>query len=355
MKKKARKKVVQRPAHSFLPRGTRARREVEYLSGAAFALLLIVIVLSFGASGLQQTALRSPQVAAVVSATLVDLANGDRASQDLPALTVNPLLVEAAQAKANDMAAKGYFAHVSPQGIDPWFWFKQVGYDFVYAGENLAVNFSDSSDVNTAWMSSPEHRANILDPHYTQIGIATAQGMYQGRPTTFVVQEFGSPSLTQAPVAAATVPQEPTVIATASTKPQSAAGTSRVLGSATAPAPQKVSELVSQPSTLAPVSMPIVVATTDPALAAAYSQVMAGQTPAWAPLVAAPRDALRDLYWAIGLFVVLALGLDTGFELKWHHRKRAMRVAALLAVMSVLFVVAQAWFFAPPVLAAVGL
>ena len=48
------------------------------------------------------------------------------------------------------------------------------------AGENLAVNFSDSQDVTNAWMNSPEHRANILNGDFTQIGIATAQGTYKG-------------------------------------------------------------------------------------------------------------------------------------------------------------------------------
>jgi hypothetical protein len=95
--------------------------------------------------------------------------------------------------KANDMATKGYFAHTSPEGLSPWYWFKQAGYDFVYAGENLAVNFSDSAEVDKAWMNSPGHRDNILNTKYTEVGIATANGMYQGRPTTFVVQEFGRP------------------------------------------------------------------------------------------------------------------------------------------------------------------
>src|SRR4029079_16600268 len=124
---------------------------------------------------LQRFALRSPETAAVISAVLVDLANGDRAQHGYGTLTLNSTHVAAAQAKANDMAAKGYFAHVSPDGTDPWHWFKEAGYQFDYAGENLAVNFVDSGDVNDAWMNSPTHRDNILNPHYTEIGIATAE------------------------------------------------------------------------------------------------------------------------------------------------------------------------------------
>jgi hypothetical protein len=148
---------------------------------------------------------------------LIDETNQSRVANDLPDLQVSPLLQAAAQEKANDEATKGYFAHTSPQGLTPWYWFQQVGYNFDYAGENLAVNFSDSQDVTTAWMNSPEHRANILSTDFTQIGIAAAQGVYEGEPTTFVVEEFGTPAPAAAPTpfvdtaSAATAP----VIATA--------------------------------------------------------------------------------------------------------------------------------------------
>ena len=95
--------------------------------------------------------------------------------------------------KANDMVANNYFAHTSPSGLTPWYWFEQVGYGFTYAGENLAVNFSDSQDVTNAWMNSAEHRANILNANFTQIGIATATGTYNGAPATYVVEDFGTP------------------------------------------------------------------------------------------------------------------------------------------------------------------
>ena len=69
-----------------------------------------------------------------------------------------------------------------------------VGYPFKYAGENLAINFQDSKEVSDAWLASPEHKANILNPKFTEIGIATAQGMYSGKNATFVVQLFGTPA-----------------------------------------------------------------------------------------------------------------------------------------------------------------
>jgi len=148
-------------------------------------------------------------LASILPAVLVDLANQDRSIQGLMSLTVNPILTEAAQKKANDMAARGYFAHTSPSGVTPWFWFKNAGYQFTNAGENLAINFYDSKDIETAWMNSPGHRANILNKNFTEIGVAMAEGMYQGRQTTFVVQMFGHPASSNAFVPASVPMQAP--------------------------------------------------------------------------------------------------------------------------------------------------
>ena len=137
-------------------------------------------------------------LSAVIPKALVDLANVERLSSNISSLAINPILEKAAQLKADDMAAKGYFAHMSPDGTEPWFWFQKAGYEYSYAGENLAVNFSDSFDVDRAWMSSASHRANILNGKFTEIGIATAKGYYNGRETVFVVQMFGRPMLRKA-------------------------------------------------------------------------------------------------------------------------------------------------------------
>ncbi len=336
-----RKHASRRFTTGLLPPGKSERRKIELLGGAAVAVFLVLSLGVFGVSSLQRYALRSPNVAAVVSAVLVDLANGDRAQSGLATLTVDPLLVEAAQAKANDMASKGYFAHVSPAGVDPWFWFKQAGYSFNYAGENLAVDFSDSGDVNTAWMNSPTHRENILDPHFTEIGIATAQGMYEGHPTTFVVQEFGAPAPVahQEPVAAATIPENPTQPALATTQVRAPAAPSAqpaVLGtSASTPVPS--------------------VATTSPVLAASLAQRSdENGVPLWGYLIAFPRAAAHGAYYFLAFLIICALLVDTGFELRAHHRKRAMRAVFALAVVCMCFVLADYLFFAQPVLASIA-
>lgn len=164
-------------------------------------VLLVSLGFFLGAQMAQYSLTKSGSyLAAVVSSVLVDLTNFDRASEGLHGLSVNDTLVQAAQLKANDMAQKEYFAHNSPDGQTPWYWFKEAGYQFSYAGENLAVFFGDSEDVEQAWMNSPAHRANILNSNFTEIGIATAEGYYQGQKTVFVVQMFGTPSA-RAPIA----------------------------------------------------------------------------------------------------------------------------------------------------------
>jgi uncharacterized protein YkwD len=179
----------------------------------------------FGITRAPQIVARVPSLAAVISSVLVELTNNDRSSTGLATLTVNPTLTEIAQAKANDMAAKGYFAHTSPEGLTPWYWFKQGGYKFSYAGENLAIDFSESPDVERAWMNSPTHRANVLGTQFSEIGVAVATGMYQGRATTFVVQEFGTPitPAIEAPVVVApiatTTPKGKTPVKVATTTP----------------------------------------------------------------------------------------------------------------------------------------
>lgn len=132
-------------------------------------------------------------MASVLPSVVTGLTNDDRAANGLEALEPDELLTQAAQLKADDMAEKGYFSHVSPDGKTPWYWLDQVKYPYSYAGENLAVDFNDSKDVQEAWMASPTHRANIVKPQYTRIGIGVAKGMYEGNETTFVVQFFATP------------------------------------------------------------------------------------------------------------------------------------------------------------------
>lgn len=160
----------------------------------AMIFLLGVVLFAEGAFLISSTVIPSSMLySLILPSVLAQDANRDRQTNSAPTLAVNPVLEQAAQLKANDMAQKSYFSHTSPAGVTPWYWLDRVGYRYQSAGENLAVDFLDASDVHTAWMNSPGHRANILNGVFTEIGIATARGMYHGNETTFVVEFFGKP------------------------------------------------------------------------------------------------------------------------------------------------------------------
>jgi uncharacterized protein YkwD len=93
---------------------------------------------------------------------IMNLVNADRTRDGLPALQLNPTLNLAAYAKAEDMISNHYFAHTSPDGVAPWYWIKTLGYNYSFAGENLAIGYHNASDLENSWMQSPTHRANIL-------------------------------------------------------------------------------------------------------------------------------------------------------------------------------------------------
>ncbi len=204
-----RKSKLQQIKHFLIPHaGNRYKPGIFAVQSVAAIALIIVLIEGAYQFQINVVNIKTGFTAAVLPAALLDLTNSDRTANDLRQLIENPLLNEAAQDAANDMAAKGYFAHVSPDGKTPWDWITQVGYNYTYAGENLAVDFTDSNDVEAAWMASPEHHANIVDSNYTQIGYGVAQGTYQGHDATFVVEMFAAPRTVQtvaapAPVAAA--------------------------------------------------------------------------------------------------------------------------------------------------------
>jgi len=367
------------------PRSKKERRKLEVLGATSVGVFSILVMLLFGASSIPHYAMRSPQVAAVVSSVMVDLANGDRVSNNLPVLKINPELVAAAQAKANDMAARGYFAHVAPDGTDPWHWFAEAGYAFDYAGENLAIDFSDSGDVEKAWMNSPTHRENILSAHFTEIGIASAVGMYQGRMTTFVVQEFGSPSIASATEGApkgiydtqtanAVVPENPTQPAFARQEPASARQGPAITTAQKALAVQVATKPESKPSVAqaregkqvlgtsvqeVAVSAPIAQNATrqiveDAAPATAIDPAPASEKPPlWAYMIGVPHAALEYAYYFLTLLVLVMLAFTTRLEFHRHHTRHAAGAGFLLGLMGTLLIVAHFTIFAQPVLAAV--
>lgn len=112
----------------------------------------------------------------------------------LPPLTENSQLDRIAEERLNDLFAKQYFEHISPEGIGASDIAEKIGYQFLSIGENLALgNFKDDKAIVDAWMNSPGHRANILNAHYQEIGIAVKKDIYKGQKTWIGVQIFARP------------------------------------------------------------------------------------------------------------------------------------------------------------------
>lgn len=126
--------------------------------------------------------------------TLLDQTNLARLQSGQLPLRLSDELNNAAYLKAQDMFAKQYWAHSSPDGTQPWKWFGDVGYDYNEAGENLAKNFTSTSAVMTAWLNSPGHKDNVLKSSYQDVGFAVVNGEFDGRPASIVVALYGLPA-----------------------------------------------------------------------------------------------------------------------------------------------------------------
>ncbi len=162
---------------------------------------------------------------------LLDSTNSERAKNNLGSLALSNTLSQAAQAKANDMVARNYWSHTTPDGQEPWIFINQTGYLYETAGENLAYGFGTSLEAVVGWMNSPGHRANILNATYSEVGFGIANSpSYQGDgEQTIVVAMYAKPVVTArpqpspappVPKPASVVPAQPAPAVPAPPKPQ---------------------------------------------------------------------------------------------------------------------------------------
>ena len=134
----------------------------------------------------------TPINSSIDSKELIYLTNLERVNNNLGNLSINPLLSKAAQYKAKDILENDYFSHNSPTGKKFSQWVKDVDYEYIIVGENLATGFSSNEAIMAAWMKSAKHRDNILHPKYKDIGIAVLKGRLEGQTTYIIVQYFGA-------------------------------------------------------------------------------------------------------------------------------------------------------------------
>jgi uncharacterized protein YkwD len=116
---------------------------------------------------------------------LLSSMNEARMAENLPPLRLDRSLSRIAYAHAVDMARRRYYAHVTPEGVDPFARMAASHIRFGYAGENLAVDENAENVFNDFW-NSREHRSNMLGEHYVRVGI----GSVEAAVGTIVVEDF---------------------------------------------------------------------------------------------------------------------------------------------------------------------
>lgn len=277
-------------------------------------LLLMVALVITGGSATRALERSTPRgivlgyASNITAGDVLSQTNQQRVDVGLDPLSSSDRLNLAAFAKAEDMFAKDYWAHVSPDGVPPWDFIRNTGYRYSIAGENLARDFDSTAPMVGAWMASPTHRDNILHPRYTETGIAVVNGRLQGVETTLVVQMFGTPIM-----AAPTTDSQTTTTQTT---------------------PEAVVEEVPvqvQESLLDGDSPPVFVMDSPTVL----SQTEVGNDPA--PIYISPLDIRKSIVLAVILLIMVVLVVD---EVIIRHRKTARFVGRNLAHMSFLILVA---------------
>lgn len=179
--------------HLLLPRESNNHRARLLHLKPLFFLVILLLVMHLLTPVVEKSYPGVLGITANISVSdLVSLTNQQREAVGLSPLNLDPQLSAAATNKANDMLAKGYWAHNAPDGTTPWVFIKAAGYEYLYAGENLARGFTTAPDTVNAWMASPGHKENILSPKYKDVGFAIVTGTLTGEDTVLIVQEFGN-------------------------------------------------------------------------------------------------------------------------------------------------------------------
>jgi len=175
---------------------------------------------------------------------LLDETNGQRSGNGVGGLQLNGQLNQAAQAKAEDMVARNYWSHTTPDGKEPWQFITSTGYSYQTVGENLAYGFSNSTSTVTGWMNSPGHRANLLNANFQDVGfgIANSPDYLSNGQQTIVVAMYGKTAQPAAVAASAPITAAKAAVSQAAATAPSAQDKPTVASAAT-PAPTEDQQL----------------------------------------------------------------------------------------------------------------
>jgi len=189
MKRAFKKYFIPHEENNYKPHFLHSKRT--YFYGTIFLAMKAVVVVFVML--LPTTVFVMPDVLANEEIKLAGLVNKYRAESGVSSLSGQVKLYGTATDKANDMIGQQYFGHVSPSGRTLADIMAQHDYAYDFAGENLAIGFADASELLGAWIESPTHRNNILDPDFSEYGIVMLAGNFEDEPTVFAVNHFGHP------------------------------------------------------------------------------------------------------------------------------------------------------------------
>ena len=277
-------KALHHIAHLLIPRHTNNYKAKLLHSSSLFVITLFIISLQ-----LSLNFVRTPNgsvlgYAAQISVEeVIKLTNQKRAEAGLAPLRHNPELSKGALSKGQHMMANDYWAHVAPDGTQPWKFFSDVSYKYRYAGENLARDFSNPTAAVNAWMASPTHKENLLSPKYKEIGIGVVEGDLSGTDTTIIVQFFGA-------TLADTIPAEP-------------------LANANTPAVTTAPRIVASPLAIAtpiPTLVPTATPVATPVITIAAVEGVTGEP----QVLVSPFTTTRSLSAALVMVLMVAFVVD---------------------------------------------
>ncbi|NTW61090.1 hypothetical protein HGB24_00135 [Candidatus Saccharibacteria bacterium] len=186
--------IIKRTHHNIrmavVPHGKNQYRPHLIRSYGIIAIIFVVIGLQFGYRFATTGSVLGSETSITIN-SLLDATNAERIKAGEEPLALNAKLDQAAYLKVQNMFEAQYWSHIAPDGTPPWKWLGDVGYNYDEAGENLARNFTTTDSVMTAWMNSVEHRRNILNADYQDIGFAIMSGSLDNKPVSIIVVMFG--------------------------------------------------------------------------------------------------------------------------------------------------------------------
>lgn len=316
------KKWKRKLKHYFIPHEENDHKPISLRSKKLLSYAIVLVLIKLAVTGFLFFYYPSPaELANIVTSKIIELANAERAKNGIPLLQVDPALNKFAVNKAQDMIDRAYFSHETPEGKKPWQWIDREEYDYVYAGENLAMDFTSAELIHQAFMKSPTHRKNILNPKYKNMGVAVVSGQMNGRETDILVQFFATRRSQLASLAA--VQESTGKVERSKVIKTPTPSTEKVLGQEKEIVPKKEDEDFSEfKSSISP---GIIVVTTE--------------TSSHLSLVDKVIEYSNIIFIAFLVFISMILFLNVVIKIKVQHPKLILQSLAVIALVVALILV----------------